>query len=540
MQTLLRGKTAAAATASDNTVAAVSFASDANNPSSQQQQSPLLMQKSRSIRKTKPTYTVNRKTLDMQHAEHLDVMESIANQTRAVKQAMAEATRRLDELTSSSSSSSDVHEIVRLKDAISDHRIKLESLNAKADGLQYFTDTGGILFRYYDIIDSVDSTASAPMSGCGGGGGNAGGGKKPQQQQPSSHPTSKSKKNPPNSILQYFGGKSSSASASTTTVGGVGCVVGSGGVGSGGVGGVGGVGSGSGGVGGVDTNDHAAADDTASADQNSRNIIQTQKQQQQNHRQAGGSGDKELEDRQRGSLLDKYMEFTSSDHVKTSIIAEQQFACPKCGEVERTIMANDGYILCNRCHTVEYTIVDHDKPSYKDPPKEISYYAYKRLNHFNEWLNQVQGKETTDIPDEVFDGILLEIKKQKIENIALLTNRSIRTILKKLKINKYYEHIPHIINRLNGVPMPNLSPELEDKLRNMFKMIQAPFLKFSPMVRKNFLSYAYVLHKFIQLLGHDEYLVNFPLLKSREKLHQQDIIWSKICGELNWEFIKSL
>ena len=48
--------------------------------------------------------------------------------------------------------------------------------------------------------------------------------------------------------------------------------------------------------------------------------------------------------------------------------------------------------------------------------------------------------------------------------------------------------------------------ELEEKLRNMFKEIQVPFLKHSPLIRKNFLSYSYVIHKFIQLLEKDEYL----------------------------------
>ena len=74
----------------------------------------------------------------------------------------------------------------------------------------------------------------------------------------------------------------------------------------------------------------------------------------------------------------------------------------------------------------------------------------------------------------------------------------------------------------------------------MLKVIQSPFIKHCPKDRKNFLSYSYVLHKFIQLLGLDEYLVNFPLLKSREKLYQQDKIWKMICQELNWEFIKSI
>ena len=48
------------------------------------------------------------------------------------------------------------------------------------------------------------------------------------------------------------------------------------------------------------------------------------------------------------------------------------------------------------------------------------------------------------------------------------------------------------------------------------------------------------LHKFVQLLDLDEYLDCFILLKSREKLHQQDIIWEKICEYLKWEFIPSV
>ena len=46
--------------------------------------------------------------------------------------------------------------------------------------------------------------------------------------------------------------------------------------------------------------------------------------------------------------------------------------------------------------------------------------------------------------------------------------------------------------------------------------------------------------RFFQILGLYEYLKYFPLLKSREKLHQQDQIWKKICAELKWEFISTL
>ena len=155
-------------------------------------------------------------------------------------------------------------------------------------------------------------------------------------------------------------------------------------------------------------------------------------------------------------------------------------------------------------------------------------------------LSQVQGRESTDVPQEVFDKLLLEIKKERITNLANLTPEKTRGYLKKLGYNKYYEHVPHIICRLNGKQPPKISPEVEDKLKKMFKEIQEPFAKVCPPTRKNFLSYSYVLHKFVELLGLDELKSLFPLLKSREKLHQQDKIWEGICKELNWEFIRSV
>lgn len=241
----------------------------------------------------------------------------------------------------------------------------------------------------------------------------------------------------------------------------------------------------------------------------------------------------------KAALLNHYLSNNDREHLR-EIPLKAKMQCDHCKSSNVSLMSNDGIMVCQDCDAIEYVIVDHEKPSYKDPPKEISYFCYKRGNHLNEWISQIQGKETTEIPDEVYDKILLEFKKQKISNMASLCPKKLRQILKKLELNKYYEHIPHIIFRMNGLSNPNLEPELEEKLRNMFKQVQGPFLQFSPRDRKNFLSYSYVLHKFFQLLEKDDYLSSVSLLKSRDKLMQQDVIWKKICHTLHWEFIPSL
>ena len=237
-------------------------------------------------------------------------------------------------------------------------------------------------------------------------------------------------------------------------------------------------------------------------------------------------------------ICDNYLSLTDSTFVK-NIKNNYEDYCLRCNCEKKTHLS-DGCMICEKCGQVDYIVIDSDKPSYKDPPKEISYFAYKRINHFNEWLAQFQAKETTDIPQELYDQILVEIKKERIDNMGDLTPSKVREILKKLKKNKYYEHVPHIINKINGLPPPIMSRETEEELRRMFKEIQIPFSKFCPKDRKNFLSYSYVLHKFVELLELDQFLGCFILLKSREKLHQQDLIWKQICDYLKWEFIPSV
>jgi len=247
------------------------------------------------------------------------------------------------------------------------------------------------------------------------------------------------------------------------------------------------------------------------------------------------------EELRRDKLLEEYLQKVDPAHARTSheIEFESFGNCPNC-ETEMTFSANEAIFTCTTCGFQDFVLIDSDKPSYKDPPREVSYYAYKRINHFNEWLAQFQAKETTEIPQEVYDAILVELKKERIMDFRTLKGSKVKEILKKLKFNKYYEHIPHIINRLNGQTAPVMSREIEEKLRYMFKEIQPSFQAHCPKRRSNFLSYSYVLYKFCELLELDEYLPCFPLLKNRDKLYVQDKIWQKICSDLSWEFIKSI
>jgi hypothetical protein len=196
--------------------------------------------------------------------------------------------------------------------------------------------------------------------------------------------------------------------------------------------------------------------------------------------------------------------------------------------------------MCTECGATEYILGNEVGFKEEQEIEKTIVYSYKRENHFNEWISQFQAKESTSVPDEVLNQLRFEFKKQKIKDLSEITHEKVKGLLKKLDKSKYYEHVPYIATILNGIQPPTMPQALEDKLRLMFHKIQAPFEKHKPSNRKNFLSYSYVLYKFCELLGEDDYLPCFPLLKSKEKLYIQDVIWKRICEELQWEYIKTI
>jgi hypothetical protein len=238
------------------------------------------------------------------------------------------------------------------------------------------------------------------------------------------------------------------------------------------------------------------------------------------------------------NIVQKYLSNIDESFLDMSAYVRETDICQCCFKGEMIPLDDEGVLICNLCSVNIPYLIENEKPSYKEPPKEVCFYAYKKINHFKEILAQFQGKETTQIPNEVIEQIQQQIKKERI-GLEQLTHHKTKEILKKLSFNKYYEHIAFIKNKL-GIKPPVFSPELEDTLCNLFMEIQAPYAKTCPDYRVNFLNYYYVLFKFCELLGETQYLDDIPLLKDREKLIEQDETWKKMCVEMNWEFIATV
>ena len=81
-------------------------------------------------------------------------------------------------------------------------------------------------------------------------------------------------------------------------------------------------------------------------------------------------------------IYNEYLSRVDKSYVKSFEDTEVNI-CIHC-DSKLKLYLSEGLMVCDDCGFEEPIIVDSDKPSYKEPPKEVQFFSYKRINHFNE------------------------------------------------------------------------------------------------------------------------------------------------------------
>lgn len=242
-------------------------------------------------------------------------------------------------------------------------------------------------------------------------------------------------------------------------------------------------------------------------------------------------------------ILNEYLSATThNSDTKTYALNVIDDTCKICFS-KMFMVKRESTLACPTCGDSRW-VFDVDVPQWRDSVEIITQFVYERISHFKDHLKQFQGKEIKSIPDEVVNDILMEMGKMRISPIKL-TREKLSKILKKLKKSTYYSNVNSIYFRITGVKPPQLSPQLEERLIALFKIIQAPFELHKPKNRKNFFSYSYTIHKLLEIIAIKDpsvvkYIPHFQMLKNREKTMLQDATWKKICNSLGWVFKYSI
>lgn len=228
----------------------------------------------------------------------------------------------------------------------------------------------------------------------------------------------------------------------------------------------------------------------------------------------------------------------SSPAVKDRETVYDEHVCEQCNE--RKVLDNrTAQSVCLKCgESSTYMVPDL---SFREGVSVHTPYLYKMSNHFRDHLKRVQGKESTVIPEGVLERIRGELGKRVYgsEDLLSVTPLDIRCILKRLNLSNLYNHTIRIWALTTGNKPPNMTLIQEQELLHMFNLIQGPWKRHKPPDRSNMLSYSYLIIKMATLLKYHDLAAHFRLLKSKEKIIFQDMVWSKICAELGLPFQRS-
>lgn len=236
-------------------------------------------------------------------------------------------------------------------------------------------------------------------------------------------------------------------------------------------------------------------------------------------------------------VINEYL--TTIDNNVPRITVSRNDTCPRCDGRAMKLVPAKAIVACVQCgYCASYLDATTSSVSFGDDI-EFANFSYKRINHFSEWLSNIQGTETYEVPEEILKQVCEELYRQRIDERDI-TYKKIREVLKVLKLRKQYEHTTQITCRITGRPFPRLSTRTQEMCRLMFRACQEPFARHANMVcqgRKNFMSYSYILYQFLYILGESQDILEaFTLLKGRDKRQRMDEVFALIAKDLDWDF----
>jgi len=223
---------------------------------------------------------------------------------------------------------------------------------------------------------------------------------------------------------------------------------------------------------------------------------------------------------------------------KAKVAMAMRDVCPTC-EIRLLLCTRRSIMTCPECgHCITYLDATSASTSFDDVI-EYSQYSYKRVNHYMMWIILLQGKESHRVPDDIINGVMSDLySRLGIRIPSDVTQKKVRQSLRYLKYRKAYDHVSQVTSRISGIRPPRINAEVEEQLKTMFLKMQPAFQRHAPKSRTNFLSYSYVLYRCFQILGLPHMLEGLTLLKGRDKLEANDVIFRKMSEDLKWPTFK--
>lgn len=229
-----------------------------------------------------------------------------------------------------------------------------------------------------------------------------------------------------------------------------------------------------------------------------------------------------------------------------------EFCCKACESYNVRLDETNADVVCLDCGCCDrYLAIGTEGLSYEEQVNAglDSYYApkftgYKRLQHFNDLLNQLQGRRQVEVPSDIITKIEECIEWDHAKD--KVTMALVRKVIKKLKLgHKHYENAQIIVEKITKnssgkASLLRIPHNVERDMVTQFMRIEAAWNRdkgaTSKASRKSFLSYTYVIKQLLQSMGQGKLAEAITTIKSKPRLKAHDEAWKHICDLCNFEY----
>ena len=240
----------------------------------------------------------------------------------------------------------------------------------------------------------------------------------------------------------------------------------------------------------------------------------------------------------KASLQNQYLMMMDKEYACSKEKNQLVKKCKICN-IDCIIIFNESIVSCPKCGESEEIFIESDMPAQREIFAEKQKNPYKKLGHCIEKLDQFLCKGNANIPLRVFTVLEEEIEKLGLLKIDV-TIRFLESMMKKHRFSDYYENIMYIYSKITGKQPLTITRNEYERVLKMFVDAEEVYeKKYKPPNRNNFLKYTFVLNKIFLTIKRRDIAEHFKLLKSPDKLKQQERVWQKVCADLGWDYHSS-
>jgi hypothetical protein len=231
------------------------------------------------------------------------------------------------------------------------------------------------------------------------------------------------------------------------------------------------------------------------------------------------------------ALLNKYKSIQIHHRVE-----EDTYDVCECG-TKMAIQSNSSEMMCLRCGMMTKLIgsVTEESQLFAQEGNRVAHGSYDPSRHCKFWIERIQAKESTVIPEVYINKIKESIKKDRLSNIKNISVKQFRMYLKQNDLSKLNDHIPLIKKIITGYIPPQLTHMEMQLLFIYFDKATKTYEAIKPNNKKNSLYYPFLIYKILDIIIKDEDkkrgLLSSIHLQSYETLVENDTIWQQICAE---------